>query len=1512
MRFLSLFPSRRNQGTTTITLLLTFLASFCAYANTKEVTVKPGVNTTTVIAFFVTGLSNCTPVPGMTGQITAQPTHGTATIASGTYTSPSCPGVSFPGVEADYTWTDVAGQPGSGSDAFHVHFIAPPGHPQTVDYDIYIAEGSPTKILGDCGCNQDAQDGTNIPGQASADGSATSGGGGSSGHAPSSSGRGPGLVRRVNSGSGNLSQQATDYTTAGENPLAFTRYYNSQGSITSLATNFVVISGNRAAGARWRNNFDRYISILNSSVAAVERSSGQMLSFFASGTAWASQTDVDGTLTKSGTTWTFTDSDDNVETFSQTALGTLDGSVARLTSIKKRNGYTQTLSYNPSGQLTTVTDSYGRALTFTYNPNGTLNTLTTPDNTLITYGYSAIGLGTNLTSVTYPTTPASTLTYVYENASLPNALTGIIDENGNRYATWGYDTSGRVTSSQLGTGANAELTSVAYNANGTTTVTNALGVTDTYTFTTLQFVPKVSQVSRAATSTTPAMTCSFTYDANGFLASQTDWNANQTTYVNNTRGLPTTINEAVGKSGARTTTIAYNTTFPHLPATITTPGVTASFTYDTSGNMLTRTLTDTTTTTVPYSTKGQARTWAFTYDATGHVLTVKNPRSDVSAITTLAYDASGALTSITDALNHVTSITSHTGGGLPLTVVDPNNVTTTLAYDGRQRLTSSTVATGAGNFTTSYAIDPAGELTQLTLPDTSFLVYAYDSAHRVTQVTDALNNAMQLTPNALGETTQVNVFNSANALRYQHSATFDGLGRKLTDVAGAGQTTTFSYDNNSNALTIKDGLNHQTSQAFDGLNRLLKITDANTGVTSFVYDAHDRTTSVTDATSHVTSYVYDGFGDLIQQASPDSGTTVYHYDADGNLTSKTDALGIITNSTYDALDRILTRSYPADATQSVTFTYDQSGGSFGFGVGRVGTMTDVAGFVNLGYDERGNVIRNKRFSSAGVNLSNVFNAYDQANRITNINYPSGINVSYNRDAIGNVWKVTVQAPNSTTFQTVAFPAFKPFGPLYFLTFGNNEAEGRQFDLDYRTQQVTDTNTSGINLMDLTYTYDAANNVKSIADSLNPGNGQTFGYDVLNRLTSAVSGTGGYGSLAWSYDKNGNLLTRTVGAASTTYTYTAGTNRIASYTSAGVTTTVATNANGNITSIPPANSSLAATFSYNVANRLASVSGSPLGANFIYDGFGQRYSKTNPGSVPITYTYDQDRNLIEENNNGAVTDYIYLNGVPVALFVPNGGSGTVYYVHTDQIGTPQLVTDSNQLSVWSTTYQPYGTTGPVIASITQNLRLPGQYFDSETGFHYNGFRDYLPSLGRYLEADPLNLGGGLNPYRYADANPLAFTDRLGLEEDSWLKTAQEGYEKAEHATGAFSNGADIVDRLKNYEELSDTASALDKALTASNELGGLFQNKLLCRAGGWFFGEFILATQYVETGSQLVAGGVYATLEPSAQVVGDFLGRVSTLIYNSPGNNFTGPRSIEHVQDRDYAEWYYRTYVAPSR
>ena len=247
------------------------------------------------------------------------------------------------------------------------------------------------------------------------------------------------------------------------------------------------------------------------------------------------------------------------------------------------------------------------------------------------------------------------------------------------FMSWTYDALGRALTSQQGSGAN--LTTLVYNSNGTRTVTNPLGVTDTYSFTSLQGVPKVTGISRAATSTTAAASETIAYDANGYVSSLTDWNGNQTTYTNNGHGQPTTINEAVGSSVARTTTIAYDATFVHLPDSITTPGVTISYTYDSVGNVLTRKLTDTTTTSIPYSTNGQTRTTTNTWSSF-LLASMKSPNGNT---TSFGYDSNAALSSVTDPLSHVTNITSRTVGGRPLTIVDPNSVTTTLTYDPRQR-----------------------------------------------------------------------------------------------------------------------------------------------------------------------------------------------------------------------------------------------------------------------------------------------------------------------------------------------------------------------------------------------------------------------------------------------------------------------------------------------------------------------------------------------------------------------------------------------------------------------------------------------------------------------------------------------------------------------------------------------------------------------------------------------------------------------------------------------------------
>ncbi len=111
----------------------------------------------------------------------------------------------------------------------------------------------------------------------------------------------------------------------------------------------------------------------------------------------------------------------------------------------------------------------------------------------------------------------------------------------------------------------------------------------------------------------------------------------------------------------------------------------------------------------------------------------------------------------------------------------------------------------------------------------------------------------------------------------------------------------------------------------------------------------------------------------------------------------------------------------------------------------------------------------------------------------------------------------------------------------------------------------------------------------------------------------------------------------------------------------------------------------------------------------------------------------------------------------------GGNATagIYYYHNDHLGTPQTLTDENQTIVWQASYDPFGKATITTGTVTNNIRFPGQYFDSETGLHYNYFRYYDPSTGRYISSDPIGLAGGLNTYLFANANPINEIDPQGL-------------------------------------------------------------------------------------------------------------------------------------------------------
>ncbi|MNH12060.1 putative deoxyribonuclease RhsC [compost metagenome] len=137
----------------------------------------------------------------------------------------------------------------------------------------------------------------------------------------------------------------------------------------------------------------------------------------------------------------------------------------------------------------------------------------------------------------------------------------------------------------------------------------------------------------------------------------------------------------------------------------------------------------------------------------------------------------------------------------------------------------------------------------------------------------------------------------------------------------------------------------------------------------------------------------------------------------------------------------------------------------------------------------------------------------------------------------------------------------------------------------------------------------------------------------------------------------------------------------------------------------------------------------------------------------------------------------------------GEEQKLYYFHTDQIGTPLELTDSEGEIVWQATYRSWGAIEQLtVNEVEQNLRFQGQYFDDETGLHYNTFRYYDPEVGRFVTQDPIGLAGGRNLYRYAP-NPLGWIDPMGLAVDPIARLESRGYSGVQLTEGGGLNYAE---------------------------------------------------------------------------------------------------------------------------
>jgi len=1069
--------------------------------------------------------------------------------------------------------------------------------------------------------------------------------------------------------------------------------------------------------------------------------------------------------------WKMTNTDGSLSYFNQTGV--------ILKTIHSTGDYVE---YDVvDGKLMRQTDRSGRSLSYVYNGSGHVSLVVLPNGNSITYSY-VDGL---LTKVTWP--DGENLSYVYNEsaqiigASKNSFLTGKLDSYGNRVGTYKYIV-GKATSTEGFGGANKRK--ITKRRSNYVRVKNSLGAEHTWYFNTLledgqRLLTGTMQPSGAGSNR--ALNAN-AYNADGQLTQKRDYNNNKTQYayhpvlkVNTVRvdGVPLTewasftAEDVTLPAGVTKTSTLWDETLrkpiriaaANILTSIVYHGAIDSFNNNELANCTTATLGDDpmpvicriveqATTDINgqlgfnavIDTQAQARHTLLAYDNKGQLLTVKRSPNYINDVTYDYYQETstthnlGDLKSVTNALGHQVQYQAYNASGMPTEILDANGVQTALTYDSRERL----ITTSTAGQITSLTYDLNGNLLTITEPNGITTTREYDGAGKLTAITDELLNRFELDYDLEGNVLSSKIVNSTAELLFSKHNQYDALNRLQKTIQSSGAETDYLYDGVGNITSKSDGKKNITRQVSDANNRVNKVTDALSGIVNTTYDSLGRILTVKDQANLVTSYEYNAFGDIIQLTSPDTGITTFTYDNKGNVLTKTDARNVIATFTYDALNRLKTQSYP-DISENIVYTYDDiTNGNKG--IGKLTSVTDNSGSTSYFYNALGQVSKETRVIDGKTFVTQYhFNA---AGQLTGLTYPSGRGLTYTFDTLGRVSGVnsTYQTQSTVIASDLSYLAF---GPMNSMTYGNGKVLTQSYDKDYRLIEKSVSDVAQKN-----YTYDLTNNIESISNLLNPINNQNFAYDKLSRL---LTSDGEYGNLVYSYDKVGNRLSKSENGNTDTYSYEAVSHQLAQVTGTNAKSITYDEIGNTLTKAD-------ITFSYNQQGRLSTAAKTGMSANYLYNYKGERNIKS-VNAFKTHFIYDLNGQLIAEADSNGVTqkEYIYLNGQRIASVIAN----EIYYVHTDHLATPVAITDELGNVQWKAHYTPFGKMIVDVNNLDNNIRFPGQYYDQESGLHYNYFRDYDPELGRYIQSDPIGLAGGINTYAYVEGNPLSYTDFYGL-------------------------------------------------------------------------------------------------------------------------------------------------------
>jgi RHS repeat-associated protein len=738
--------------------------------------------------------------------------------------------------------------------------------------------------------------------------------------------------------------------------------------------------------------------------------------------------------------------------------------------------------------------------------------------------------------------------------------------------------------------------------------------------------------------------------------------------------------------------------------------------------------------------------------ASGQVITELDPLGGQHKT---EYDEHGRIKTLTAADGTTVTNEYDEQGNLPV-IVDQSGARWQYAFNNRHELISSTdpasrtwkyerdsrgnivYAEAPTGVRVQYRWDPNGNLVEVTTPRGARRSYKYDKHGVITQVINEAGRATDYTRDSFGRVTR--------AVTQKLSWVFerDILGRVLRVHFEDGSTQSFSYDVAGNLSAKTDEVGRMHRYRFGPCRRLLETLSPTGQKVKYIWGTEpERLEAIVNEKGEEFRFCYDALGRLVKQRAFDNRESTFTYNSTDRLVGYENAAKEILKFSFDPCGRMLERHLPSGDADRLT--YDASGQLL------AAETKDCS--IHFELDPLGRI---KREIQGAYSLDTTFDV--DGNRV-GLETSLGHRTAFELNSSAQATRLTIDNRDSFTFD------FDGLGrevsrhlPGHLSLTQGRDLRGRLIDQilhrDDGTGSASHADAADRPLLSRNYEYAPDGQLLGMEDSVR---GRfKYVYDPEQRLIDTL--VADRPVERFSYDATGNILSFDSQGSHADAKYAPG-NRLDECGASRYVYDAQGRLSKRIDKKPDGGEEVWE-FGWDALDQLRSVR-RPDGDtwNYKYDFFGRRVAKLGPPGE-TKYVWDTDTIVHEITPAGDAATWVYQapSLTPLAKVVGK----QVFAVVADQLGVPRELVSRQGTIVWSSNESAWGRDmGHRSAGGSCSIRFPGQWFDEETGFHYNRHRYYDPRIGRYISEDPIGPRGELNFYRYS-INPLNYTDPFGLQ------------------------------------------------------------------------------------------------------------------------------------------------------